>query len=78
MKRRVIAFDLDNTLADSKSPITEQMADLLNGLLKRFQVCAISGDSGRGNDYPVNAMGVDCLEVSNWQDTALVIQTILV
>jgi hypothetical protein len=51
---------------------------LLNGLLKRFQVCAISGDSGRGNDYPVNAMGVDCLEVSNWQDTALVIQTILV
>ena len=43
MKRRVIAFDLDNTLADSKSPITEQMADLLNGLLKRFQVCVISG-----------------------------------
>jgi phosphomannomutase len=30
-----------------------------------------------GNDYPVKAMGVDCLEVSNWQDTALVIQTIL-
>jgi phosphomannomutase len=43
MKRRVIAFDLDNTLADSKSPITEHMADLLNGLLKRFQVCVISG-----------------------------------
>jgi HAD superfamily hydrolase (TIGR01484 family) len=43
MKRRVIAFDLDNTLADSKSPITEQMADLLNGLLKKLQVCVISG-----------------------------------
>ncbi len=43
MKRRVIAFDLDNTLADSKSPITERMADLLNGLLKRLQVCVISG-----------------------------------
>ena len=43
MKRRVIAFDLDNTLADSKSPITEQMADLLNGLLGKFQVCVISG-----------------------------------
>ena len=43
MKRRVIAFDLDNTLADSKSPITEQMADLLNGLLRKFQVCVISG-----------------------------------
>ncbi|MGZ4315294.1 MAG: HAD-IIB family hydrolase [Gaiellaceae bacterium] len=43
MKRRVIAFDLDNTLADSKSPITEEMADLLNGLLRKFQVCVISG-----------------------------------
>ena len=43
MKRRVIAFDLDNTLADSKSPINEQMADLLNDLLERFQVCVISG-----------------------------------
>ncbi len=43
MKRRVIAFDLDNTLADSKSPITEQMAGLLNGLLRKFQVCVISG-----------------------------------
>jgi phosphomannomutase len=43
MKRRVIAFDLDNTLADSKSPITEQMADLLNDLLEKFQVCVISG-----------------------------------
>jgi phosphomannomutase len=43
MKRRVIAFDLDNTLADSKSPITAQMADLLDGLLRKFQVCVISG-----------------------------------
>jgi HAD superfamily hydrolase (TIGR01484 family) len=43
MKRRVIAFDLDNTLADSKSPITQQMAGLLGGLLRRFQVCVISG-----------------------------------
>lgn len=30
-----------------------------------------------GNDYPVKAMGVDCLAVSCWQDTALVIQTML-
>jgi HAD superfamily hydrolase (TIGR01484 family) len=43
MKRRVIAFDLDNTLADSKSPITAQMACLMDGLLKKFQVCVISG-----------------------------------
>jgi phosphomannomutase len=45
MKRRVIAFDLDNTLADSKSPIARQMAGLLDGLLRNFQVCVISGGS---------------------------------
>lgn len=43
MKRSVVAFDLDNTLADSKSPITEQMAGLLDALLRKFQVCVISG-----------------------------------
>ncbi len=43
MLRRVVAFDLDNTLADSKSPITVEMAGLLNRLLARFQVCVISG-----------------------------------
>jgi len=30
-----------------------------------------------GNDYPVKAMGVDCLSVSGWRETALVIETIL-
>jgi phosphomannomutase len=30
-----------------------------------------------GNDYPVKAMGVDCLAVTRCQDTALVIQTML-
>lgn len=43
MKRSVIAFDLDNTLAESKSPITAQMAGLLDALLRKFQVCVISG-----------------------------------
>lgn len=30
-----------------------------------------------GNDYPVKAMGVDCLEVTRWEDTALVVEGIL-
>lgn len=30
-----------------------------------------------GNDYPVKEMGIDCLEVSRWEDTALVIEAIL-
>ena len=43
MIRRVVAFDLDNTLANSKSPITGEMAGPLDRLLARFQVCVISG-----------------------------------
>jgi HAD superfamily hydrolase (TIGR01484 family) len=39
----VIAFDLDNTLAESKSPITVEMSRLLDRLLALFQVCVISG-----------------------------------
>lgn len=30
-----------------------------------------------GNDYPVKAMGIDCLEISRWQETALAIEAIL-
>lgn len=30
-----------------------------------------------GNDYPVKAMGIDSLEVSRWEDTALVLEGIL-
>ena len=43
MIRRMVAFDLDNTLAESKSPITGEMAALLDRLLAKFQVCVISG-----------------------------------
>ncbi len=41
--KKVIAFDLDGTLAESKSPMTDLMAELLNRLLDKFQVCVISG-----------------------------------
>ncbi len=41
--KKLIAFDLDGTLADSKSPADDKMTDLLNQLLDRFQVCVISG-----------------------------------
>lgn len=43
MNRRVIAFDLDDTLAITKSPLTPQMADLLSRLLMSFDACVISG-----------------------------------
>lgn len=43
MKRKLIAFDLDGTLAESKSAITDGMADKLHRLLKHYEVCVISG-----------------------------------
>jgi phosphomannomutase len=40
---RVVAFDLDDTLAVSKSQIDPRMARLLDQLLARLDVCIISG-----------------------------------
>ncbi|MDB5170453.1 MAG: family hydrolase [Candidatus Saccharibacteria bacterium] len=41
--KKLIAFDLDGTLAESKSPLPDRMSELLNELLDHFQVCVISG-----------------------------------
>ncbi len=41
--KKLIAFDLDGTLAPSKSPADDRMAALLRQLLDKFQVCVISG-----------------------------------
>ena len=43
MKRRIIAFDLDGTLAVTKSPMSDRMASLLRDLLNSFEVCVLSG-----------------------------------
>ena len=39
----LLAFDLDDTLAVSKSPITDSMAEILGQVLEHFDVCIISG-----------------------------------
>lgn len=41
--KKLIAFDLDGTLAPSKSPAPDRMAELLVRLLDKFEVCIISG-----------------------------------
>jgi HAD superfamily hydrolase (TIGR01484 family) len=41
--KKLIAFDLDGTLAPSKSPAHDRMTTALAGLLDNFQVCVISG-----------------------------------
>ncbi len=43
MKRKVIAFDLDGTLAPSKSPPPDHMSELLAQLLDIYEVCVMSG-----------------------------------
>lgn len=43
MVRKVIAFDLDGTLAPSKSPLPDRMSELLGRLLQKYEVCVMSG-----------------------------------
>lgn len=43
MAKKLIAFDLDDTLSVAKSAISSQMAGLLVNLLDKYEVCIISG-----------------------------------
>lgn len=41
--KKIIAFDLDGTLAESKSALPDAMSELISELLQSYQVCVISG-----------------------------------
>jgi len=41
--KKVLAFDLDDTLAITKSPITVEMATVLTDVLRHYDICIISG-----------------------------------
>ncbi len=41
--KKVIAFDLDDTLNVAKTPLSSEMAELFAQLLDHYQVCVISG-----------------------------------
>lgn len=43
MAKKLIAFDLDGTLAPSKSPLPERISPLIKALLANHEVCVISG-----------------------------------
>lgn len=49
--KKVLAFDLDDTLAITKSPISDQMAEVLSKILESFDVCVISG--GRFEQFKI-------------------------
>ena len=41
--KKVLAFDIDQTLNVAKTPIPDEIADLLNKCLEKFEICPISG-----------------------------------
>lgn len=41
--KRVLAFDIDQTLNIAKTPIPPEIAEVLVGCLKHFEICPISG-----------------------------------
>jgi HAD superfamily hydrolase (TIGR01484 family) len=41
--KKLLAFDLDDTLAITKTPISDRMAEVLGKILEQFDVCVISG-----------------------------------
>ena len=41
--KRVLSFDIDQTLNIAKTPIPDEIADLLNDCLNHFEICPISG-----------------------------------
>ena len=57
---RMIIFDLDGTLAESKSPISSEMAQALTGLLRVKEVCIITG----GNYEQITKQVIDRLPKS--------------
>lgn len=61
MAKTMIVFDLDDTLAVTKSPITQRMAGLLVELLAHYEVCVISG----GNLDQFKLQVVDNLRASD-------------
>lgn len=54
----------------------QKLLDML-GLQKEDALFIGDRLSEGGNDYPVKAMGVDCVEISDWQETALVVEVIV-
>lgn len=63
MKRKIIAFDLDDTLCRAKSPMTEQMRPLFTELLNHYEVCIISG--GKLEQFKLQVL--DLLDLSSEQ-----------
>ena len=71
--KKLIVFDLDGTLAESKSSLDNEMAALLGDLLGVVKVALFPG----GNDYPVKEASVVAIQVRDPNETKRVIETII-
>lgn len=58
--KKVLAFDLDDTLAVTKSPLHDSMVEALSEILEHFDVCVISG--GKYEQFKIQI--IDRLHVS--------------
>ncbi len=58
--KKVITFDLDDTLAVSKSAISDRMAELLPQIAEKYEICIISG--GKFEQFKVQI--IERLEVN--------------
>jgi len=41
-KKKIICFDLDGTLAPSKQRIDDEMAELINSLIKKYYIAIVT------------------------------------
>ena len=67
--KKLIAFDLDGTLAPSKSLLPDRMGTLLSQLLDHFQVCIISG--GKYDIFVENALASKQLDGNKFKNLHL-------
>ena len=65
--KKLLAFDLDDTLAITKSPISDKMAEALTKILDHFEVCVISG--GKYEQFQIQI--IDRLNLSPTQSRRL-------
>lgn len=60
MRKKLIAFDLDDTLSVSKSPMSDEMSNLLPQLAEKYEICVISG--GKFEQFKIQV--IERLEVT--------------
>ena len=61
--KKLLAFDLDDTLSVTKSPISDRMVELLSSILEHFDVCIISGAKYEQLQKQI----VDCLPIEGYK-----------